>query len=273
MRAFVATTPMVVFPAKIFLFSPRAAITASSVPRKRRFSRSHAPARMLPVFGSSTSPRQFTAISAPTETGPARYAHAPTPPRIAKSLPRNFPTVAPVPAPTEPSAGRYSGSSAFSAARRPISRSGRRDQSPQSRSKSTAEQTIGTFVTPTSKPIPRRSRSSITPDAASSPNALPPASTTAWIRSTRLRGSRRSVSRVPGAPPRTSTPATAPSSQTTTVHPVAAVSSWACPTRRPGISKKDIDSMYRVPSSRTVRRRRRFGQTRPASPPDFRMPL
>ena len=50
----------------------------------------------------------------------------------------------------------------------------------------------------------------ITPSAAASPNALPPVSTTAWTRSTALRGSRRSVSRVPGPPPRTSTPPTAP---------------------------------------------------------------
>ena len=46
----------------------------------------------------------------------------------------------------------------------------------------------------------------ITPLAASSPKALPPANTIACTCSTRLDGSSRSVSRVPGADPRTATP-------------------------------------------------------------------
>ena len=54
------------------------------------------------------------------------------------------------------------------------------------------------------------SRAAITPSAAASPYALPPVSTTACTRSITARGSSRSVSRVPGPPPRTSTPPTAP---------------------------------------------------------------
>ena len=53
---------------------------------------------------------------------------------------------------------------------------------------------------------------------------------------TSVPGRRRSVSRVPGAPPRTSTPPTAPFSQRTTVQPVAARRSVQCPTRMPGTS-------------------------------------
>src|SRR5688500_20332641 len=61
----------------------------------------------------------------------------------------------------------------------------------------------------------------------------------AWTRSTRFRGSSRSVSRVPGPPPRTSTPPTAPSGGArTTVVPVSQPSStrsvW--PTRIPATS-------------------------------------
>src|SRR5262249_37328919 len=52
-----------------------------------------------------------------------------------------------------------------------------------------------------------------------------------------LPGSSRSVSRVPGAAPRTSTPATAPSGpQRITVHPVRATLSWAWPTLIPRTS-------------------------------------
>ena len=58
-----------------------------------------------------------------------------------------------------------------------------------------------------------------TPDAASRPKAEPPDSTMALTASTELCGSSRSVSRVPGAPPSTCTPATAGSSQRTTVTP------------------------------------------------------
>ena len=87
--------------------------------------------------------------------------------------------------------------------------------------------TIGTLAGPTCTPMPRDSSQRMTPPAASSPNALPPASSTAWIFSTELSGDSSSVSRVPGAAPRTSTPATAPSSTSTTVQPVGRrVSVW-----------------------------------------------
>lgn len=60
----------------------------------------------------------------------------------------------------------------------------------------------------------------MTPVAASRPKALPPASITACTFSTMLTGLSRSVSRVPGAAPRTSTPPVAPASAMMTVQPV-----------------------------------------------------
>src|SRR5512136_1178733 len=76
----------------------------------------------------------------------------------------------------------------------------------------------------------------MTPAAASRPNAEPPASSTAWTFCTRCIGRSRSVSRVPGAPPRWSTPPTAPFTHSTTVQPVRARSSPAWPTWIPGTS-------------------------------------
>ena len=51
-------------------------------------------------------------------------------------------------------------------------------------------------------------------------------------------GLSRSVSRVAGPPPRTSTPQTAPSGATTTVQPVPAHASCAGPTQKAGRSDK-----------------------------------
>src|SRR4051812_41794187 len=90
----------------------------------------------------------------------------------------------------------------------------------------------------------------MTPSAAARPNALPPVSSTAWTRSTRLRGSSRSVSRVPGPPPRTSTPPTAPSAgASTTVVPVSHPSPTrcACPTRRSATSSRPLVGPGRRP--------------------------
>src|SRR4029079_13974843 len=93
------------------------------------------------------------------------------------------------------------------------------------------------------QPRPATNSRRRTPSAAARPNALPPVSTTASTRSTRLRGSSRSVSRVPGAPPRTSTPATAPpSGARTTVVPVSQPGSVrvACPTLIPPTSVREF---------------------------------
>ena len=78
----------------------------------------------------------------------------------------------------------------------------------------------------------------MTPFAAASPYALPPVSTTAWTRSIVVVGWSRSVSRVPGPPPRTSTPPTAPPRATTTVVPVSqpSVSAVWCPISNPSIT-------------------------------------
>ena len=79
---------------------------------------------------------------------------------------------------------------------------------------------MGTRAGPTASPKPRSASQRIAPPAASSPKALPPVSSTACTCCTVLSGRSSSVSRVPGAPPRTSTPHTAPASQRTTVQPV-----------------------------------------------------
>src|ERR687885_115679 len=84
--------------------------------------------------------------------------------------------------------------------------------------------------------MPRSASARATPDAASSPNALPPHSTTAWTRSISVPGRHRSVSRVPGAAPRTATPATAPARHSTTVQPVSASRSDQWPTSMPATS-------------------------------------
>src|SRR5271166_2146683 len=111
------------------------------------------------------------------------------------------------------------------AAAYPNSASGRSDQSPTVRSKTTAAGTIGTTLSPvpSSNRTPRRCSSShlITPSAAARPYALPPVSSTASTSRTVLEGSSRSVSRVPCAPPRTSTEPTVPGGVSTTVLPVA----------------------------------------------------
>ena len=62
----------------------------------------------------------------------------------------------------------------------------------------------------------------MTPEAASRPKALPPVKRMAWACPTSRPGRMASVSRVPGANPRTSTPAGAPAGHSTTVQPVRA---------------------------------------------------
>ena len=86
-----------------------------------------------------------------------------------------------------------------------------------------------------------------TPCAASRPKALPPESTIALTLSTMLSGSSRSVSRVPGAPPRCETPPTAPSPSTrTTVQPVGrSVSVW-WPTLMP-VDRGQASAGNRIP--------------------------
>ena len=93
-----------------------------------------------------------------------------------------------------------------------------------------------------SAPAPPRRRtrslapraSAATPPAAASPNALPPVSSTAWTSFTAVPGRMASVSRVPGAPPLTSTDPFVPGGHSTTVHPVtpAAVGQVADPDPR-----------------------------------------
>src|SRR5215472_3315974 len=71
------------------------------------------------------------------------------------------------------------------------------------------------------------------------------------MRSTSMPGRSRSVSRVPGAEPLTSTLATAPSSgRRTTVQPVRAAASVQCPTRTPATSVMSTDFERSAPQAR-----------------------
>ncbi len=126
---------------------------------------------------------------------------------------------------------------------------------------------------PASYPIPSPARCRATPEAASSPNALPPHSTTACARSTSVPGRQRSVSRVPGAAPRTATPATAPARQTTAVHPVTASVSVSWPTSMPGTSviascmRADLVAAGPSPEQAVSGRSSRSGRARRPPPP------
>ena len=82
-----------------------------------------------------------------------------------------------------------------------------------------AEGTIGTIASAMATPRPRSFNHRMTPSAADSPKAEPPERQMASIRSTRQDGSSRSVSRVPGAPPRTSPEAIDGVSHNTTLTP------------------------------------------------------
>src|SRR6266545_94897 len=83
----------------------------------------------------------------------------------------------------------------------------------------------------------------MTPLAASRPKALPPDRTIAFTFCTWLTGLSRSVSRVPGAPPRTSTLATAPVSVRITVHPVGRSVRVKWPTLIPGTAVRPLSRL------------------------------
>src|SRR5581483_5669861 len=93
---------------------------------------------------------------------------------------------------------------------------------------------MGTGPAAVGKPCPRSARKRTTPSAAASPKADPPDSTTASTRSTSREGSSSAVSRVAGAPPRTSPEPTVPAGAHTTVTPVSGPVQW--PTRMPATS-------------------------------------
>src|SRR6266511_778443 len=191
-----------------------------------------APARMSPA-SSRISPRAFTAARAPTTSSPRRADAVPRPPFTARWGPWSLATVAPAPAPTFPWGTSVEAELHACA---PSPGPGRAFGSPTPRSNRTAAGTMGTRATPASNPIPRSSRNRTTPSAAARPNALPPVSRTAWTSWTSMPGRRRSVSRVPGAPPRTSPDPTVPGGHSTTVHPVSPSRSVQLPTRIPGTS-------------------------------------
>ena len=187
--------------------------------------------------------------------------------------PLSTPTRAPTPAPTVPMATSVP---AVSAAARPNSAFGRHFQPPTGRSKITAEGTIGTTPSSIATPRPCSSSHSITPSAAARPKALPPLSTTASTWRTELIGSSRSVSRVPGAPPRQSTAPTVPGGVSTTVVPAAQPEPsstsgsirWWWPTRIPptSVMRAHLMTSPSVPAPDTPAARSATG-TRPGGPP------
>ena len=202
--------------------------------------------------GSTMRPSALTAATAPTTSSPCRSDAVPSPPFMPVPGSGSFPTVAPVPAPTEPS--DTGPSPAASHAAYPASASGRAAGSPTTRSNSTAPTTMGMRAIPVSNPTPRSSSQRMTPFAAARPKALPPVSRIAFAPGMSVSGRRQSVPSVPGAPPRTSAAATEPSGHRITVHPVRPRGSVQCPTRTPGTSV--ITSSSPAPSSWTSSRRR-----------------
>ena len=122
---------------------------------------------------------------------------------------------------------------------------------------------------------PRSSRNRTTPSAAARPNALPPVRSTACTSSTSIPGRRRSVSRVPGAPPRTSPDPTVPGGHSTTVHPVSPSGSVAFPTRIAGdvgdgaALRSPGHAPLREPVAERPRRASGEGPLRGAPPPTW----
>ena len=223
--ALVATRPIVVFSPGARRRAPEQRAARAACGRRRATCRPRlrTPATTLPVAGSMMSPTAFTATMAATTrpfgSGDRRPSRGR--PSSAATLPI-LPTVAPAPAPTLPSAtgavGRGLRGLVAAVGGRPDLAACRRTP----RSNRMAAGTIGT--TPVAdlpsdvaalrdtarRPAPHRGR-----------RRCRRTRTTALTLSTMFDGSSRSVSRVPGAPPRCDTPPTAPSPSTRmTVQPV-----------------------------------------------------
>src|SRR5260370_480782 len=105
---------------------------------------------------------------------------------------------------------------------------------------------------PPAKPRACSASQACTPPPASSPNAEPPESAMASIRSTVLATSSSAPSRVPGPPPRTSIAATAGLSKITAVTPDANAASSAWPTRTPAISVRRFFKQQVRPAARAL---------------------
>ena len=135
--------------------------------------------------------------------------------------------------------------------------------------------TIGIRLSPYAMPAFFSSRYRRTPSPLERPNRLPPERAMPWICSAIFVGFSRSVSRVAGAAPRTSTPAVAPPSINTTVQPVGrAVRVW-WPTLMPGTAVRvafcaaaGVDACTTPPIvwSAPTSRQRRFGEPGRSSP-------
>ncbi len=198
--------------------------------------RSRTPAIVRPSRPTTLPSALVTASAATIVPSSSRTAALPTPPFEARSGPASFPTVAPVPAPTLPSTIGPAAIASSQAARPDAgvgSGGGRADEE--------IEEDRRRHDRDAPRPASRRPRPARRATASRRP--LRPgrrpsrrARQMACTRSTSAVVRSRSVSRVPGADPRTSTPATAPSRASTTVQPVMPTSSVACPTRRPPTS-------------------------------------
>ena len=168
------------------------------------------PATTLPVSGSMMSPTAFTATMArddeavgqrdrrscrarPSSSGPGRRTC-----RRSRRRRRRSCLLRPAPV------GRRLGGAVAAVGGRPDLRVAADAEVEQDRGRHDRHAATAR----TAQPMLCSSSQRTVPVAASRPNALPPASTTALTLSTMLSGSSRSVSRVPGAPPRCETPPT-----------------------------------------------------------------
>src|SRR5712692_1652011 len=112
--ALVATATSTVFGSLKRLRTVPLRIAAAVSANSRESSARRAPPRISPDSGSRMSPKAFTTASAATRTpSGSSSVQQPMPDLVARSIPKSFPTVAPVPAPTLPSA---TGASAFACA-------------------------------------------------------------------------------------------------------------------------------------------------------------
>ena len=175
-------------------------------------------AQSRPLSGRTTEPAQLTTTIAPIVPPSAQTSEAPPTP------PLSCPALAPSPAPALPSANSAAGARRGDTAEPAI---GRRVLPSAAAGKGEVEDDRRrhdrhAHVAHLQSRAPFAARHSMTPPAASSPKAEPPDSTTASTRSTSVPGPSNSVSRLPGAPPRTSTAATAGASASTTVVPLIA---------------------------------------------------
>ena len=243
-RASVATTTSVVF-------APRGPPRTAPVRETRRVGRRGRAGEDAAVGADDVADRVHDRERADDHVAVARGRRA-EPPGTACSPPRHLPTVAPRPAPTRPVATGGGGRGP----RRPARRGpppGRAVPPDVTRSKIAAAGTIGHRPAAGREPPPVLGER--VHHAVGRRETERGAAATARPRRRARRcapGSSSAISRVAGAPPRTSPEPTVPGGSSTTVTPVP--SPVQCPTRTPGTS--EITARRRGPAPRARPRER-----------------